>query len=62
LHRAAPTGAEHLLLRIDRRLAATVAGRERAMNRERQIIGSARHQRDDRRPDAAGRQLDAGEV
>ena len=52
-HRAATAWTEHHLLRIDRRLAAAVAGEEGAVDRERRSVRAARHQRHHRRPDAA---------
>ena len=52
-HRAATAGAEHHLLRIDRRLPAAIAGEEGAVNRERRSVCAVRHQRHHRRPDAA---------
>ena len=59
-HRAAAARTEHHLLRIDRRLAAAVAGKEGAVDRERRAVGAARHQRHHRRPDAARGMLQPG--
>ena len=59
-HRAATAGAEHHLLRIDRRLAAAVAGEEGAVDRQRRSVRAARHQRHHRRPDAARGMLQTG--
>ena len=59
-HRAATAGAEHHLLRIDRRLAAAIAGEEGAVDRQRRAVHAARHQRHHRRPDAARGMLQPG--
>ena len=59
-HRAAAAWTEHHLLRIDRRLAAAIAGKEGAVDRERRSVRAARHQRHHRRPDAARGVLQAG--
>ena len=52
-HGAAAAWTEHHLLRIDRRLAPPITGKEGAMDGKRRLVSAACHKRHHRRPDAA---------
>lgn len=57
---AAAARTEHHFLRLDRRLAVAVAGKEGAVDRQRRDVSAASHQRDHRGPCAARRMLQPG--